>query len=1360
MRIRTIVSSAALMTALLSTSSLVTEAMAQKGVVSSPTSEWAVTKIDDAGGAYCALARKYTKGTVMTFAQNQSAETSFALDFQRPILTAGANASIILDPGAGEQRTYNVQPFSNQALVVRLGQDDAFFKALDKTGFLRVEVGDQSYQFSIADIQDGRGRLDGCISAMVTPAAGGDEIQKEALLPAPVEEANAKIASMNTQIEELKAENKKLGRSLNNVSAKAPPSPAVSELSEQLEVLGSENQDLRAKLELAKAPTQKIGDGLMRVRPEGARKGADAPAGSEDLVAENLRLKAEIQTLQPKDEVIASLEQTIEDLKQKNSHLESDGAKAKNENMAALNAQLEELSGKNAALEEQIASIETSAGGDDYEAQLANLESQNAALKSNLDKKGIDVELLDQLRQQIGKVENESRLLKETAAQAKSELELQKNAEIEQMRRDNDAEMALLQNSIERLKAENAQKAKDLLMVGQASSELQALQDENKSLHARLDEQAEAMADTAAMKEKIAALEADNVALNDAVKMAKAEAPSLTDTIKALQAENDSLQQNLAEAKSRDEDVQKMKLALEEAQKQVSELQQMAQAEGNSEAEQMASFEQKIVTLEERNAKMKTAINNLVPVVEGYKKQLALKDEERVAQLAAKDAEANAKIAAVNAEVEHKIAAAQIEAEQKIAAKESEFQLQLAAREEEIRLMGDKGEAVAVLEGRVAKMKAALEKLIPVSEAYQQQLAAKDEELKALGEKAQALAMVEEHNMSIESKLSALVPVTENYQAQLAAKEDEIKALAAKSAQMAALQKQSEELVKEREQELASLRKTLEEGQGNFNVSIAAKEEQIASLKKELEGLNAKAGSSDELAQAQIKEIEALKTQIAEARTHQQNASQNAQSHEEKLAAMAEDLKSMAIENRELKNQLALASEAMNAQKQELAALQNKAEAFETAQAEAKAREAEMVARETAELEKMAQAQAAEDAANAMELAAIDEPSETRVKLVPPPPRKPAVMAASIQARDVTQEMMTNPALIEPAAGDEDLTTAQDIIIADASQPKKKPEDDIEVAPLPPSAPESQPAPAALGAEPSMPSQEQLNEAQIQERAVKQNLETQTAKIKEMEAEKARLAQEAKNAAAMKEAQAAAAREEAAAKIAAENKAKVEAPAEPLSMRQSEDPFAKIEVENADGTVVQEAAEPTLENKLDAAAMAEPSQVDLAKPPVASEAIAAAPPPAPVPAAASGSIQDLLASAQISSSVKQVDPEVAGSGKTAYEWQDGFVFGSAEQKPITSDAEFDGMVKEYLDRTQKRCPGEFAVVPDSSSESGQSRTDTYEVACVGNKVSSGASLVFFNKAGVFTAVAHEAPTEQLGQAIDHRDQVVRAIKGS
>ena len=143
MRVYPLLASAALATTLLATSANFTPAHAAKTAMLEPVTKWAVTKIDGSAkqAGYCAVARRFRANTILTMARNPDGETSIALDFQAPKMKTGENTKVVLDPGAGEQRSYYISPVSEQAFVVRLGRDDNFTSALNETGYLRVEAG-------------------------------------------------------------------------------------------------------------------------------------------------------------------------------------------------------------------------------------------------------------------------------------------------------------------------------------------------------------------------------------------------------------------------------------------------------------------------------------------------------------------------------------------------------------------------------------------------------------------------------------------------------------------------------------------------------------------------------------------------------------------------------------------------------------------------------------------------------------------------------------------------------------------------------------------------------------------------------------------------------------------------------------------------------------------------------------------------------------------------------------------------------------------------------------------------------------------------------------------------------------------
>ncbi|MEM7651404.1 MAG: hypothetical protein AAF204_04905, partial [Pseudomonadota bacterium] len=462
MRIRYFVSSAAIIGTLLASSALVGDAMAQKGTMMSPSTAWAVNKVSNQAGPYCTMARQFNKNTVLTLAQNENSETSIAFDFQRPAFQAGGNMNVVLDPGAGQQRVYQTRLVSNKAFVVRLGRDDSFFKALERTGSLRVEVNEQSFHFNVSDIDKGQFKLDACVANMIMPAAGDEGPLTPDVASAPeIDPGQAfrgEINKLRAQISQLRDENDSLKVQMKTrTDSASETSGSVAQLAGQIRDLEDQNARLKNQLQLSNA--------------------SDSPANDTDVAAlreENLRLKAELQTAKPQEEVLVGLETEIQALKSQNERLQT----ALNERpaetapessvdeaqLAALRDQVASLKAKNTELSAQISEAGDGVR-DEYEQEIAALAEENAALKANMNKKGVDAELLEQLRQQIAQAENENRLLQETAAQAQKNLEDQfkqdQKLALETARAEQANKITALEQEIAALRDENANKGEE-----------------------------------------------------------------------------------------------------------------------------------------------------------------------------------------------------------------------------------------------------------------------------------------------------------------------------------------------------------------------------------------------------------------------------------------------------------------------------------------------------------------------------------------------------------------------------------------------------------------------------------------------------------------------------------------------------------------------------------------------------------------------------------------------------------------------------------------------------------------------------------------------------------------------------------
>ena len=1090
MRIRSLVSSAAVVGTLLASSALVSEALAQKGTVLAPSSGWAVSKIDHKAAPYCALARKYNHNTVLTVARNLQSETSLALDFQRPVFRAGGPISVILDPGAGQQRAYEITPVSSKAFVVKLGRDNSFFKALDRTGLLRVEMGGQSYHFNVADMDAGQFKLDACVANMVMPAAG----EEEPLTPAPgvTQQAQSsssyrqEINALRRQIAGLKDENNSLKVQIETRSGGvAETTESVAKLAGQIRSLEDQNASLKRQLDLAQsaAPAAEVaGTG-------------EASAELAALQAENLRLKAELQTVKPQDEVVASLETEIQALQTQNDKLNAslDAQSEGVEVVRELRTQITALEAENTELNTQLLAANEDVRKE-FEQQIAGLTAENAALKSNMDKKGVDADLLEQLRQQIAQAENENRLLQETASQAQANLEAQLREEklqaVETEKTTQAARVAALENELSALRAENVQKAQELVEVGEGTAELQALQEEN-----------------AVLTQKLASYETQ-----------RAQAETLVKRIELLEVEKTELEAQLGSSPS---------------------------VSGENVSAELAALQTEVETLKAENVILDNQLKGEALSADMSADFAALQEENEALKLAVDESKAEqARLAALETEIET-LQANNAALQEQLGASTVQDDLQVALSENAELLQQIKDKDLQLLE-----------------------LDSMRQELSALKEQAApgvSVSDLEAQRDELKGALADVVEVVERYKA-------------------------------ENQQQTVQIEELQDENQ---TLKLALEERQ---------------------------EPEVEQVAVAEPAPEPKPPVQSVVAPVEAPQAQQEAAPSVAAPTPAKKPQAAVAaaepvSEDLNIDETGFG--------------------------ESVPSDDMQSVQAALVEVEA-EMRNTDPDDQERLQQL---------------AREHTS-------LKELAAQEAASQAQQEIEIVEASA-------------------ESAPYIDVTG----------LNEAQIQEEAMKRQREA------------AQIRQAAQQA-----------READGGQIDVE---------EDIVLSQSADPFEDLNVETDEGAVVADAA-PT---------------------PQMQEAT--------YPNAAAFSVTDLIIQAAVSTpdKIKRVEDEPQDV-IAAYQWNGGSIYGSAEQKPISSPAQFDDLVKDYLERTQSRCPGEFAIVPDDTVDGGLMRADSYEVACVGGNVSSGAALLFFNQGGTFTVVAHEAPTEELSNAMNMRNQVKRVVTGS
>jgi flavodoxin len=537
-------------------------ALAQKGVALQPSTQWAVNKVETSsdGNGYCAVARRYRPNTILTFARNASNEASFALDFQQPRFRQAQGMEVMLDPGAGQQRAFEVFPVSNQAFVIRLGQDEEFFDALGKTGFLRVAFGDKAYHFDLSDIDTGQAKLATCVASTEGPAAADDEYYPE------VDEASAADSSADSaedkefervrrQLAKLKDDNRRMTSGIMEAQADSDTGSSETnseQLSERLTMLEHENDELKSKLRNIKK-----GD------KESLRSKKDIETISR-LETENLQLTAALETAQAGDiqgevlnDQVAELQVQNEQLRNGEISVDSSGVDPND---------ILSLIQENERLKEQLTlSTADAERGDTLRSIIDNLEKENEALKAGSTAESEKLKAASD--EQIAKLKEENK-------------RLQSAVEASQVTGDAGFIVKELKGKVDNLSEKVEEKERKIVEMSKLTTEVELLKATNEELEKQLIESAlRAPVHARGVTHKIAALETQNDSLLQKIQSESEEtAAADAESIESLKAENEKLKQTIAEGQTLVEENKKLQSDLENLRKENEELKAKAAA--------------------------------------------------------------------------------------------------------------------------------------------------------------------------------------------------------------------------------------------------------------------------------------------------------------------------------------------------------------------------------------------------------------------------------------------------------------------------------------------------------------------------------------------------------------------------------------------------------------------------------------------------------------------------------------------------------------------------------------------------------------------------------------------------------------
>ncbi len=118
---------------------------------------------------------------------------------------------------------------------------------------------------------------------------------------------------------------------------------------------------------------------------------------------------------------------------------------------------------------------------------------------------------------------------------------------------------------------------------------------------------------------------------------------------------------------------------------------------------------------------------------------------------------------------------------------------------------------------------------------------------------------------------------------------------------------------------------------------------------------------------------------------------------------------------------------------------------------------------------------------------------------------------------------------------------------------------------------------------------------------------------------------------------------------------------------------------------------------------------------------------------------------------------VSNSGFSAFRWDTGTVYGSAEKTLMSDPSMFEAMVEGYLRKTEARCGGTFDKTSSGMTYAGARPVLAYDIACISGDQGAGAALLFYADGGTFNVIAHEGGIESFDQAMTTRDQLSNSL---
>lgn len=418
---------AVMCSALLTASPLTSQAMASYNA-GIENSGWAVNEISSqntsgAGDSYCVMARKFENEAILSIAENHKGQKSLAIDFQTPRLEQSRIYKVVLRAGGEMARAFEVRPVTSKAFVVRLGYDQAFFKAIENQENLSVFYEGGRVNFDGLGFRKGHKALRGCLNnqepELVMASATGNQglsgysggsdkehtshkAEREAKDITHNERApETRMASLETAAGDEQA----ISSDSNKNKLKEQVTKQKSEiqqLEERLAQLEQENRSLKAAVSRSKTESP---EKLATVKEENSKLNQTL----DRILSQNLELKTGLDKANQK---IAEAEQKIAAYRAQNSEIRQvENQASASQEVAQENKRLAQ---ENSLLKQRLAQIKSEQLKADSDLQrLSMMKNELARAQNKVDT--LSSEKQDLLNQ-LAKIEKENKLAQKVSA--------------------------------------------------------------------------------------------------------------------------------------------------------------------------------------------------------------------------------------------------------------------------------------------------------------------------------------------------------------------------------------------------------------------------------------------------------------------------------------------------------------------------------------------------------------------------------------------------------------------------------------------------------------------------------------------------------------------------------------------------------------------------------------------------------------------------------------------------------------------------------------------------------------------------------------------------------------------------------